>query len=565
MRYFNLALVLLGLTFTTTASAQFIYVEDQGNEASNIFDQCDQVDRPYQPGIQVTGFSFSYDADTYCFLTTDWTLPVLSSSWVQSLYASGNIGTTELYVNSVNNYEYSVNSEAANQARVFSLNQPESATRVGLSDQGSVLRLSPDRLESDGTSTQADRTYTLTIDQPRPHQRIQELTDLNQRDASLIAQVAECDADLWTWRYRDLELGTFEEPGEQFIAGVQLPHACLERGFQFRSQSIVVVLVVNPQTGFQYLVKLFDYNDPHPIGDTTPGNYGDWAPVILPGELSALVPNGDPDPILMVGVMAVSNDQSSVGTEVGQPTVVFDARSAHPVREAIVAIEVVNPRVDYDVAQLSVDKVADVDSIDVTLPVSSSHQTFGFDVTLTRLQDGRFNPAGSVVLSDTLQALNPRNAVNRLHADNGYTLTRRLAVSDLRVGDQLQVDIVPIGRGVYSDTLRLDALAQTTTLTLPFGTPTTDRPQVQPLTLSVFPNPTTSGQVALAISSVTVGNVQFTVFDTVGRQIAHGRVQVTAGETQISLDLTGVTPGVYVVHATSNNGQVATQRLTVVR
>ena len=269
---------------------------------------------------------------------------------------------------------------------------------------------------------------------------------------------------------------------------------------------------------------------------------------------------------MFVGIMRYREDVNGVGfvlTDEGCNYCIDSAKSADPTRESIVAIEVVHPWMDYDIAQLAVDKVAGSDSVDVTLPVSSSHQTFGFDVTLTRLQAGVRTgaPAGSMVVSDTLQALNPRNAVNRLHAPDGYVLTRRFAVSDLTVGDQLQVDVTPIGRGVYSDSLRLDALAQTTTLTLPFSTPVYDAPNNVRFELRVFPNPAIGGaQVTLQLSSAAIGEVQFTVFDTVGRRVAHIRAQVNSGETSIPLDLSGAAPGIYVVRATTDNGQVATQR-----
>lgn len=88
-------------------------------------------------------------------------------------------------------------------------------------------------------------------------------------------------------------------------------------------------------------------------------------------------------------------------------------------------------------------------------------------------------------------------------------------------------------------------------------------PQAAPLTVSVRPNPA-GGQVTVAVSLASSLSVRVVVLDVRGREVARLHDGPATGALALSLDASGLAPGVYTVRATSE-GIPATARLTVTR
>ena len=249
----------------------------------------------------------------------------------------------------------------------------------------------------------------------------------------------------------------------------------------------------------------------------------------------------------------------------GCNTCLRNFRSAHPVKNSIVGIEIINPRVDFDLGQLTITEIPGEDSLEVTLPVASSDQIFAFDLSLVRLQDGNYTSTGEVIASDTMRVITPANAVNRLHTESGYTLTKRLPIRDLRPGDQIRIEATPVGRGLYNDTTSLAQFAQLVEYVMQAGTPVDDVPEPLEFASSIYPNPSNGDQVTLAVTSGG-GEVSYAVYDVRGRQVMSGSQIVSSGGTDIPLDLQGVAPGVYAYRVQElATGTVVNGRLTVIR
>ena len=81
--------------------------------------------------------------------------------------------------------------------------------------------------------------------------------------------------------------------------------------------------------------------------------------------------------------------------------------------------------------------------------------------------------------------------------------------------------------------------------------------------LAVAPNPA-RGATSLVLTAPEAGEVTVRVFDALGRTVSESASAVGAGTTSVSLDLSGLAPGAYVVRAEGAAG-AATERLTVAR
>lgn len=101
------------------------------------------------------------------------------------------------------------------------------------------------------------------------------------------------------------------------------------------------------------------------------------------------------------------------------------------------------------------------------------------------------------------------------------------------------------------------------------ATPTDDGPGgAATFGIRVVPNPATSA-VSLLVDLDAAAAVTVTVYDMLGREVAHREAALTAGAGQrVALDVAGVPSGAYVVRVQAETGgavRQATQRLTVVR
>ena len=80
------------------------------------------------------------------------------------------------------------------------------------------------------------------------------------------------------------------------------------------------------------------------------------------------------------------------------------------------------------------------------------------------------------------------------------------------------------------------------------------------LAVSVRPNPT-RGVVRLSLSLAEAGTVHVSVYDVLGREVSRGASPQPAGASEVVLDGSSWTPGVYVARVTTGNGQAATARI----
>jgi hypothetical protein len=70
----------------------------------------------------------------------------------------------------------------------------------------------------------------------------------------------------------------------------------------------------------------------------------------------------------------------------------------------------------------------------------------------------------------------------------------------------------------------------------------------------VFPNPITGSQVQLAYPAAATGNLVLRFYDELGRYHRGQRVAVQAGLNLLTLDVTGLRPGFYILRLTDDQG-----------
>ena len=574
MRVFNfVTLALLGLIVTTNvttvanAQSEPQIVNETQPDAGGTQATADHTDLHPLPGniytgIMTAGNPGDADAVQYQPLSSKgWSIGGVAQAYLWPRRSTNNSTTSaELYIFNNGQLDYSTYSNDDLRPSVSLSIDAADQNTVVVAPTGSLVNNNRNDINP-GFSNIAV-SYEIAWLPFRPHLRQQSLTDINVYDAAVVDQVLDCSQDIYTYRYTDLDLNTFGEAGEQLVAAILIPRSCFHVGLTVRSNTYTVTGFVDPATGDDYLVR----NEGGEI-DLLPfaefQQYRPWAAGYAVGQLASDLPASVQSVVMYIGLVA-NNQGNSFRMSSENPTEVLTARSAYEVRESFQGIEIVNP--SATVSDLSVTATTP-DRLVATTAFASAHQIDAHTCTATRLQAGaRFgDPAGSVISTVTDLPGDPSQAHVWLHTDEVFSTDIILPVFDLQPGDQVEVTCTPQARALYGTT-PLESQSRSLVYTAQITTDTGDGPSVQLFELRVFPNPAIGGaQVTLAISSATTGDVQFTVFDTVGRQIANGRVQVTAGETQIPLDLTGVTPGVYVVHATTDVGEIATQRLTVVR
>ena len=458
-----------------------------------------------------------------------------------------------LYTRVGNVINYSDHSSNDSRPVVYSLIGPGDRLLSITTSGGSVL-------SSDSASVGFDRdvvgsaTYDI-VSSFRPQENYQFLTQANERDVRNVTDVYDCSVDLSYWYYRDVDFGASGEEGEARHVASLFPSECWDQPLNFSANHPMVVAFLNADTAEQYLVMLYDPEDPT-LPDAPGVNYRANAPVVLRSQVANAVPPGTPL-VMFYGVLCLL-ESGDVLMDPTNPFATGTCKSLHRVRTSTAVVENIHPSHAWNASPVRVEEVAGEDSLRVTLDIASAAQVSGYAVRAVRDQPGRFDqPVGSVVFADTVFV------PSRFHAPDGYQTTSTHTITDLRAGEQVTVSVTPLVRGLYTDTEALEANRVEMPYVLQTSTPTDTTPAAVALAVAVQPNPVRD-RATLRLNSATAGAVQIRVLDTLGRMVSLAHQSVQPGESKVALDLGGVAGGVYVVQVRLGEVQ-ATQTLTVVR
>jgi len=80
--------------------------------------------------------------------------------------------------------------------------------------------------------------------------------------------------------------------------------------------------------------------------------------------------------------------------------------------------------------------------------------------------------------------------------------------------------------------------------------------------LDVFPNPSSTGKVNVMVSNLSAENVILQVSTATGQQVFTNHYRLNAGNNQLNLDLSNLSPGMYFVIAVTNTGR-SVQKLVI--
>ncbi|MCX6223774.1 MAG: T9SS type A sorting domain-containing protein, partial [Bacteroidia bacterium] len=87
----------------------------------------------------------------------------------------------------------------------------------------------------------------------------------------------------------------------------------------------------------------------------------------------------------------------------------------------------------------------------------------------------------------------------------------------------------------------------------------TDSEAVQPFTVSVYPNPATSGSVMVSVNLSENSGITLSLIDLSGKMILQEIRSCPAGEQTFVLDLQNAAPGFYLLKTQTRNGSAVSK------